>query len=234
MIARGFVEAGARVYISSRKADACDAAAKDLSSFGPCVSLPADISTYEGSGKLAADLTEREPALNILVNNAGATWGAPLEEYPDEAFDKVMSTNVKGAFNLTRLLLPALRRGAAPEDPARVIMIGSIEGTRVPDWENYAYPASKAAVAMLSRHLAHRLAGDNITVNTIAPGLFPSKMTKFLFETGGADAIASAIPLGRAGTPEDIAGAALFLSSRAGAYLTGAVIPIDGGISTHG
>ncbi len=235
MIARGFVEAGAKVYISSRKADACDAAAADLSSIGACVSLPADVSTVEGCEGLASRILEREPRVHILVNNAGATWGAPLAEYPDAAFDKIWSVNVKGIFHLTRLLLPALRAAATPDDPARVIMIGSIDGIRVPTFENYAYSASKSAVHMLTRHMAHSLVKEHIAVNAIAPGLFPSNMTKFLFDSGeAADATKSWIPMGREGRPEDIAGTAIFLSSKAGAYLTGAVIPVDGGVSTHG
>ncbi|MGH2829947.1 MAG: SDR family oxidoreductase [Actinomycetota bacterium] len=234
MIAGGFVRAGARVYISSRNAAACDEVTAELSTEGTCASLPADLSSREGCEALVAALGDREERLHILINNAGATWGAPLEEYPDEGFDKVMTLNVKSVFNLTRLLLPSLRAAATPQDPARVVVIGSIDGIRVPDWDNFGYSASKAAVAMLGRHLAQRLAREHITVNTIAPGLFPSKMTKFMFESGAADQMVGVIPLGRAGTPEDIAGTAIFLCSRAGAYLTGAVIPVDGGISTHG
>ncbi|MFA5889696.1 MAG: SDR family oxidoreductase [Actinomycetota bacterium] len=230
MIARGFIDAGARVVISSRKADVCDAVAAEL---GPnCVSIPADLSNSKGIEHLARAVSERENAVHILVNNAGATWGAPLEEYPIEAFDKIWAVNVKAIFHLTQLLLPSLRKAAVPGDPARVINIGSIDGLKVPFFDNYAYSASKSAVHMLTRHLAHNLLKDNITVNAIAPGLFPSKMTQFAFENAG-EALLSAIPMGRAGEPEDIAGTAIYLSSRAGSYLTGAVIPVDGGVSTR-
>lgn len=230
MIARGFIEAGARVYISSRKADACEAAAEEL---GPtCVPLPADLSTPDGIASLSTRIKEREPKLDVLVNNAGATWGAPLEEYPPEAFDKIWDTNVKGIYFLTTALLPHLRKAASEDDPARVINIGSIDGLRVPEMTNYAYSASKSAVHMLTRHLAHHLVAEHINVNAIAPGLFPSKMTRFLFDQGD-EAVSGFIPMKRPGRPEDIAGTAIYLSSRAGAYLTGAVIPVDGGVSTR-
>jgi NAD(P)-dependent dehydrogenase (short-subunit alcohol dehydrogenase family) len=240
MIARGFVEAGARVYISSRKAEACDEAAASLSgsgSAGSCVSVPADLATPEGAAALVSAVSERESALHVLVNNAGATWGAPLEEYPDSAFDKVFAINVKAVFNLTKLFLPLLRAAGAVDgdDPARVINIGSIDGIKVPAMENYAYGASKAAVHMLTRHLSHRLVGDNITVNAIAPGPFESKMMAFVLGSeDGREAVASGVPLGRIGRPDDMAGTAIFLASRAGSYLTGAIIPVDGGISTRG
>ena len=238
MIARGFVDAGARVYISSRKAEACDAAAAELSGGGGvCVSVPADLATPEGAEHLASVVAAAEPAVHVLVNNAGATWGAPLEEFPESGFDKVFAINVKAVFNLTRLLLPQLRAAAAvdPDDPARVINVGSIDGIRVPMMESYSYGASKAAVHMLTRHLADRLARENITVNAIAPGPFESKMMAFaLNDPAAKEAIASSVPLRRIGRPDDMAGAAIFLASRAGSYLTGAVIPVDGGISAHG
>jgi NAD(P)-dependent dehydrogenase (short-subunit alcohol dehydrogenase family) len=232
MIATGFVAAGARVYICARKADACDATAAELSKLGECISLPADLSTEAGAEDLVRRVSEREPKLHVLVNNAGAAWGAPLEEYPDSAFDKVLNVNVKGIFHLTRLLLPLLRAAATDSDPARVINIGSVDGLKVPRTENYAYSASKAAVHMLTRHLAFALVGDQINVNAIAPGLFPSRMTAYLFESEGADAIVDHIPMKRAGKPEDIAGTAIYLSSRASAYLTGVVLPVSGGIAT--
>jgi NAD(P)-dependent dehydrogenase (short-subunit alcohol dehydrogenase family) len=232
MIATGFVAAGARVYICARKAEACDATAAELSKFGDCSSLPADLSTLAGAEAFAARVAEREPKLDILVNNAGAAWGAPLEEYPDSAFDKVLNVNVKGIFHLTRLLLPLLRAAATEADPARVINIGSVDGLKVPVTENYAYSASKAAVHMLTRHLAYALVGDHINVNAIAPGLFPSRMTAFLFESENADEVVDDIPMKRAGTEEDIAGTAIYLSSRASAYLTGVVLPVSGGIAT--
>ena len=232
MIARGYVEAGARVYISSRKADVCDEVAEELSKSGECVSIPADLSTPEGLEHLASEVAAREPKLHVLVNNAGAAWGAPIEEYPRFGFEKVLALNVTAVFELTRLLLPQLRAAATPEDPARVINIGSVDGIRVPVLENYAYSASKAGVHMLTRHLAHHLANDHVSVNAIAPGPFPSKMTAFMFEAG-EEIVASGVPMGRVGRPDDMAGAAIFLASRASSYLTGAVIPVDGGVSTR-
>jgi NAD(P)-dependent dehydrogenase (short-subunit alcohol dehydrogenase family) len=230
MIAAGFAERGAGVYISSRKEAELRTTAEELGA----TALPADLSTEAGALSLAAAFTERESRLHVLVNNAGAAWGAPLAEYPDAAFDKVFATNVKGPFHLTRALLPQLEAASRPGDPARVIMMGSIEGIQVPDWENYAYPASKAAIHMLTRNLAARLCPD-ITVNAIAPGLFESKMTAFVFADDPAAAgVTSRIPLRRVGEAPDMAGIAIFLASRAGAYLTGAVIPVDGGLSTHG
>src|SRR5439155_241178 len=220
-----FVEAGAQVYLSSRKAEGCDQVAAELSRQGTCGSLPADCSTEAGARGLADALARREPALHILVNNAGANWGAPLAEYPDSAWDKVLALNVKGVFHLTRTCLPLLERAARPGDPARVINIGSIDGLHVPVLETYAYSASKAAVHHLTRVLAHRLAAQNITVNAIAPGPFESKMMHETLERF-RDAIVASCPLGRIGEPEDVAGAAIYLASRAGAFLTGAVIPV--------
>src|SRR5438046_577199 len=232
MIARGYVEAGAKVYISSRKASECEKIAEELSRSGACVALPADVSTESGANGLAAAIAEREPALHILVNNAGANWGASLAEYPDAAWDKVLALNVKGVFHLTRALVPLLEKAARPGDPARVINIGSIDGLHVPVLETYAYSASKAAVHHLTRVLAHRLAAQNITVNAIAPGPFESKMMHETLERF-RDALVASCPLGRIGEPEDVAGAAIYLASRAGAFLTGAVIPVDGGITTR-
>ena len=231
MIARGFVEAGAKVYISSRKADVCDRVAAELAAHGTCVSLPADLSTEAGARELAAAFSAREQALHVLVNNAGANWGAPLAEFPDSAWDKVLALNVKAVFHLTRHLLPQLERAARPGDPARVVNIGSIDGLQAPFLETYAYSASKAAVHHLTRVLAHKLA-PRITVNAIAPGPFESKMMHETLERF-RDAIVGSCPLGRIGEPEDMAGAAIYLASRAGAYLTGAVIPVDGGITTR-
>jgi NAD(P)-dependent dehydrogenase (short-subunit alcohol dehydrogenase family) len=234
MIARGFVEAGARVYISARKADACNQVATTLSAAGECIAVPADLGTPEGIEHLVEEVSRREQAVHVLVNNAGATWGAPLEEFPESGFDKIMAVNVKAVFYLTTKLLPQLRRAATKDDPARVINIGSIDGIRVPFmFDNYSYSASKAAVHMLTRHLAAKLVADDITVNAIAPGLFPSKMTQFVFDGLGEAGAAANIPMGRAGRQDDIAGTAIFLSSRAGSYLTGAVIPVDGGVSTR-
>ncbi|MEV4710311.1 glucose 1-dehydrogenase [Micromonospora sp. NPDC049374] len=235
MIARGFVAAGAHVIISSRKADVCEAVAKELAAHGRCEAIPADLGRDEGAQHLAAAVQDRVDKLDVLVNNAGATWGAPLESYPESAFDKLWAVNVKSVFRLTTALLPALRAAANADDPARVINIGSIDGIRVPMMEVYAYSATKAAVHMLTRSLAHQLAGEQITVNAIAPGPFESKMMAFaLDDPGSRSAIEAQVPLGRIGRPEDMAGTAIYLASKAGAYLTGAVIPVDGGLTTHG
>ena len=230
MIATGFVEAGAKVYISSRKAEVCDRVAAELSRAGQCFSIPADLSTESGCAGLAAALAEREARLDVLVNNAGATWGAPLDEYDEAAWERVLALNVKGVFHLTKFLVPQLRAAGTPEEPARVINIGSIDGLSVPVLETYAYSASKAAVHHLTRHLAKKLAPE-ITVNAIAPGPFESKMMAATLEAFG-EQIAASNPLRRIGRPDDMAGAAIFLASPAGAYVTGAVIPVDGGMST--
>jgi NAD(P)-dependent dehydrogenase (short-subunit alcohol dehydrogenase family) len=230
MIARGFVEAGAKVYISSRKKDVCDQVAAELSAHGTCLSLPADFSTEAEANRVGKELAEREPKLHILVNNAGANWGAPLAEFPDSAWDKVLALNVKSIFHLTRACLPLLEKAVAPGDPARVINIGSIDGLHVPALETYAYSSSKAAVHHLTRVLANRLGPKGITVNAVAPGPFESKM---MAETmrNFKDVIVASCPLGRIGEPEDMAGVAIYLASRAGAYVNGAVIPVDGGIT---
>jgi len=231
MIARGLVEAGADVVISSRKVDACEAAAAELSQIGKCVAVPADLSSQDGCVALAAAVRERTDRLDLLVNNAGASWGEPVEQYPDKAWDRVLDTNVRGVFQLTVASLDMLRASASAEDPARVINIGSIDGLKAPMMESYAYSASKAAVHMLTRHLAKRLASEQITVNAIAPGPFESKMTAFMLDSPDARSVVEQqVPLGRIGRPDDMVGTTLFLASRAGSYLTGAVIPVDGGI----
>jgi NAD(P)-dependent dehydrogenase (short-subunit alcohol dehydrogenase family) len=232
MIARGYVEAGATVYISSRKADVCDQVAAELARHGTCRSLPADLGSEAGANGLAAALAARESKLHILVNNAGANWGAPMTEYPDDAWDKVLALNLKAIFQLTRACLPQLEAAATAADPARVINIGSIDGLRVPMLHTYAYSSSKAAVHHLTRVLAIELAAKHITVNAVAPGPFESKMMAETLRRFG-DAIKSSCPLGRIGEPEDMAGVAIYLASRAGAYLTGTVIPVDGGISVR-
>jgi NAD(P)-dependent dehydrogenase (short-subunit alcohol dehydrogenase family) len=233
MIASGLVRAGCRVYITARKKDACDAKAAELSAFGECISLPLDLAAPGGVDDFIRVISEREERLHVLVNNAGATWGAPLAEYPLEAFDKLWNINVRALFALTVRSLPLLGAAAAAEDPARVINIGSIDGLGVPPMESYAYSTTKAGVHMLTRHLASRLAAESITVNAIAPGPFDSKMMAFaLDDPQTRAAIAGNVPLGRIGEPDDMAGTVIFLASRAGRYLTGAVIPVDGGLST--
>jgi NAD(P)-dependent dehydrogenase (short-subunit alcohol dehydrogenase family) len=230
MIARGYVEAGARVYISSRKADVLDEEATELSKVGECHAIAADLSTEPECRRLAEAIAARETSLDILVNNAGATWGAPLEQFDEAAWERALALNVKGVFHLTKFLLPLLVGAGSAEEPARVINIGSIDGIRVPLMDNYSYSASKAAVHMLTRHLAKRLA-PRVTVNAIAPGPFESKMMAATLEAFG-EQIAAGAPLKRIGRPDDMAGAAIYLASRAGAYLTGAVIPVDGGIAS--
>ena len=231
MIARGYVEAGARVYISARNSEVCQEVAAELSRGGSCVALPADLSTEAGAVHLADEIASREPALHVLVNNAGANWGAPLAEYPDAAWDKLLALNVKAVFHLTRALLPRLEEATRPGDPARVINIGSIDGFHVPALETYAYSTSKAAVHHLTRVLAKQLAPRGITVNAVAPGPFESKMMAATLDRF-RDVIVDSCPLSRIGEPEDMAGIAIYLASRAGADVTGAVIPVDGGIST--
>jgi NAD(P)-dependent dehydrogenase (short-subunit alcohol dehydrogenase family) len=232
MIARGLVAAGAKVIVASRKTADVEAAGRELAELGECHAIPGDISTPEGAAALAAATQERFPALDILVNNAGAAWGAPLEEFPAIGWDKVSHTNVEGVFHLTVALLGALRASASAEDPARVINIGSIDGLRAPATENYSYSASKAAVHMLTRHMAKRLACEHITVNAIAPGPFETKMMAYaLDDPAMRETIEGLVPLGRIGRADDAAGLTLFLASRAGAYLTGTVIPLDGGIT---
>ena len=237
MIAAGYLDAGAKVYISSRKADACEATAKRLMERfgGECVSIPADLSTVEGATSLAESLAQHESQLDILVNNAGASWGAPLDEFPENGWDKVMDTNVKGIFFLTQQCLPLLKAAASHEDPARVINIGSIDGIKTAIFDNFSYGASKAAVHHLTRTLAAHMVKDNIIVNAIAPGPFPTWMLStgvgFGGETDGVDwdKVGERNPRGRVGTMEDIAGLAIFLSSRAGAFTVGETITCDGG-----
>jgi NAD(P)-dependent dehydrogenase (short-subunit alcohol dehydrogenase family) len=231
MIARGFVEAGARVYISSRKAEVGDEVAAELSKLGTCVSIPADLSTEAENNRLAEDIASREPAVHILVNNAGATWGEPIEKFPASAWDKVLDLNVKAPFFLTRALAPQLEAAGTADDPARIINIGSIDGIQVPILPTYSYSASKAAIHQMTRVLARELGPRHITVNAIAPGPFESRMMAETLRNFG-DQIARSSPLGRIGRPDDMAGAAIFLASRAGSYVTGAIIPVDGGIAT--
>ncbi len=231
MISRGLVQAGAKVYVVSRKAATCEAAVDELSKIGAAAALPADVSTEAGVKVLVDDFAKREDKLHILVNNAGAAWGAPLETYPDSAWDKVLGLNVKAVFFLARTFLPLMKKAATANDPARIINLGSIDGFRVSELENYAYSTSKAAVHHLTRILAQRLARENITVNAIAPGPFPSKMMAATIEQRG-DEFRKRCPLGRLGEPDDMAGIAVYLASRASAYVTGQIIAVDGGFST--
>jgi len=229
MITRGFVENGVKTYISSRTADACNAAAAELSKLGECIALPKDLSTVEGAAALAQELTEREDALHILVNNAGATWGASLDAFPEKGWDKVMNINLKGPFFLTQQVLPLLRAAATPEDPARVINIASIDGYHNNSIETYSYAASKAGMIHLTRHMARHLAKEDIIVNGIAPGPFESKMMEWTLDHFG-EQIRQSNPRRRIGAPEDVAGTAIFLASRASAYIVGETIKVDGGI----
>ena len=228
MIARGFLESGAKVYISSRKKEVCDETARQLGEIGECVSVSADVSSAAGCATLARELASREPRLHILINNAGAAWLGTIAEYSEAGWDKVFNTNVKSVFFLTRELLPLLEKAASPVDPARVINVGSIDGIKAPFLETYAYPPSKAAVHHMTRDLAVKLAGKHITVNAIAPGPFESQMTKWMLENF-QDRFEQTCPLRRIGCPSDMAGVAIYLSSRAGAYVNGVVIPVDGG-----
>ena len=226
MIARGFIASGATVYISARKADACFATAEEL---GPnCIALPQDVSTVAGCKALAEQFAEHESALDILVNNAGAAWGVPFEDFPESGWDKVMDLNVKSPFFLTQALHGALKAGAAGHAPAKVINITSIDGMRLNAWETYSYQASKAALIQLTKRMAARLVGDRINVTSIAPGAFASDMNKAARDHG--DHVARTIPAGRIGEAEDMAGAASYLASRAGDYVIGETITVDGGL----
>ena len=231
MIARGLLQAGAHVVISSRKADACDQAVAVLSEFGEVRAVAADLSRQEECKRLATDVMSRTGTLDILVNNAGATWGEPLETFPAAAWDRVLDLNVKSPFWMVQELLPALRKAGTQDDPARVINIGSIDGIHVSPMTTYSYSTSKAAIHQLTRVLAKELGPQHITVNAVAPGPFPSKMMAATLDAFG-DAIAASAPLRRIGRDDDMAGIAIFLASRAGSYLNGAVIPVDGGIAT--
>ena len=226
MIAAGFIAQGAKVYISSRKAAACQQTADELGD--ACIPLPQDISTVSGCKALAAQLAEREPRLDILVNNAGAAWGEPFEKFPEKGWDKVMDLNVKSPFFLTQALHDLLRAAASPERPAKVINITSIDGMRLNPWETYSYHASKSALIYLTKRMAARLVKDAINVTSIAPGAFASEMNRAARDHG--DAVAKGIPAGRIGVDEDMAGAAIYLASRAGDYVIGETIAVDGGL----
>ena len=230
MIAAGFIAQGAKVYISSRKAEACIRAAEELSAQGgECTALPQDVSTVEGCRALAAAYAEREPRLDILVNNAGAAWGAPFDEFPESGWDKVMDLNVKSPFFLTQALIAPLRAAASPDRPAKVIHVASIDGLRPNPMETYSYHASKAGLVHLTRRMAARLVGDGICVNAIAPGAFASEMNRAARDQ--ADAVAQRIPSRRIGRDEDMQGIAVYLASRAGDYVVGSTIAVDGGLT---
>ena len=231
MMARGLLQAGARVYISSRKPEAGDAAVAELSAFGKAVSVPADLSREEECRRLATVVGEREDQLHILVNNAGATWGEPLESFPESAWDKVLDLNLKSPFFLTRAVLPLLEEAGTHDDPARVVNVGSIDGLHVPPMNTYSYSSSKAALHHLTRVLARELGPRHVTVNAVAPGPFESKMMAATLDAFGKE-IAARAPLGRIGRPDDMAGVVVYLTSRAGSYVTGSVIAVDGGIAT--
>jgi NAD(P)-dependent dehydrogenase (short-subunit alcohol dehydrogenase family) len=233
MMARGLLEAGASVYISSRKAEAGLAAVAELSQYGVALSVPADLSLEEECLRLAEEVGRSEERVHILINNSGTNWSAPLEEFPASGWDKVLDLNLKTPFYLTRALLPLLEAAGTADDPARVINVGSIDGLRVPGFSTYSYSASKAGLHQLTRVLARELGPRHITVNAVAPGPFESKMMAATLAERG-EQIAAASPLGRIGRPDDMAGVAVFLSGRGSAFVTGAVIPVDGGIwTTH-
>ena len=230
MIARGFVEAGVKTYISSRDARACAAAEAELSKTGTCIALPHDLGTTAEVKALAAEVAARETRLDILVNNAGAAWAEPIDQYSEKGWDKLMAVNLKAVFTLTQALLPLLRAAASEDDPARVVNIGSIDGILQPSLESYAYSASKAAVHHLTRNLAKHLARDNINVNAIAPGPFDTKMLAPVLAVARKQ-IEDSVPRKRIGHDDDMIGAAIFYCSRASSFVTGTVLPVDGGIT---
>lgn len=229
MIAEGYLAAGARVYISARKAEACDQTAKELSALGHCVSLPADVSTREGIAQLVAAYAKHEQKLDILVNNAGAAWGAPYDEFPESGWDKVVNLNMKTPFFLTQALTPMLRKGAGGDHLAKVINIASIDGISVNMWDTYSYSASKAGVIHLTKRMAMQLIKERIVVSAIAPGPFASEMNKEARDHG--DEVAKITPAGRIGKPEDMAGAAIYLASNAGDFVVGSTVVVDGGVT---
>ena len=229
MIAQAYAEAGVKVYITSRKAKACAVAEASLSKLGSCTALPADLSQMKEIDRLVEELAARETVLDVLVNNAGATWGADVDSFPEKGWDKVMDVNLKAPFFLTQKLLPLLAAAATQGDPARVINIGSVDGLHNSLFENFSYGSSKAGLHHLTRNLAVHLATRSITVNVIAPGPFATDMMKPMIDKMGG-AITAQVPLNRMGAQDDVAGIAIFLAARASAYITGAVIPVDGGL----
>jgi NAD(P)-dependent dehydrogenase (short-subunit alcohol dehydrogenase family) len=230
MIAEGFIAQGAKVYISARKAEACNqTAAEFCEGGGSCISIPMNVATVAGAKALAAAVMEREPKVDILVNNAGAAWGAPFDQFPEDGWDKVLNLNAKTPFFLTQALVPALRKAATAARPAKVINIASIDGIYLTHRETYSYVTSKAGLIQLTRLMAARLVKDNIHVSAIAPGAFKSDMNKDARDN--ADEVAKFIPARRVGTAEDMAGAAIFLASRAGDYVIGSTLTVDGGVA---
>lgn len=231
-ITEAFVKAGARVFICSRDVESCQSLAEELRPFGMCTALGCNIAKDEDRKRFAAELARQVKALNVMINNAGALWAAPIAEYPESGWDKVFDLNVKGTFFLVKELLPLLEAGGRHGDPARIINVGSIDAFHIPQHETYAYSASKAALHQLTKHLAAQLAPRNISANVIAPGMFPSKMLAGTLERKGLENMVAPIPLKRLTADADMAGAALYLASKAGSYLTGAVVPVDGGYAT--
>jgi NAD(P)-dependent dehydrogenase (short-subunit alcohol dehydrogenase family) len=229
MIARGFLEQGAKVYISGRNAERAEATAKELSAFGPCIALAVDAAGADGSRKLAAAYLAKESSLDILVHNAGAAWGAAFKEFPETGWDKVMDLNVKTPFFLTQALHGALTARATADRPSKVVIIASVDGFFVNPQETYSYHASKAGVLHLAKKMAMQLIGDHIVVSSIAPGAFPTDMNRIARDT--PEHYDGHIPAKRVGRPEDIAGAAVFLASQAGNYVVGTTVTVDGGVS---
>ena len=233
MIAEGLVRSGARVYVASRKRDACEETEQHLSQFGYCRALPSDISNIKGCHELADTLRTHEDQLHILVNNAGVTWSMDIDEFTEKAWDKIMDLDAKSPFFLAQALLPELRRAATPENRASIINITSVNGLKPGGLRNYSYVVAKAGLGQLSAQMARDLMADHINVNAIAPGPFKSKMTAPMFATEEQDRQATAsFPMKRWGSMEDIAGLTIFLASKAGAYVTGMTIPCDGGSTT--
>jgi NAD(P)-dependent dehydrogenase (short-subunit alcohol dehydrogenase family) len=232
MIAEGLLRAGATVAITSRKDTICEEAAQEMAALGSCISLPCDLSSPEAAIDLAARVREAcQGKLHVIVNNAGKTWGGPIDSFPDKAWSGVMMVNIQAPFTLIRELLPELEAAATPDDPARVINIGSVAGKVTERLSAYSYSASKAAIHMLSRDLAGDLAARHINVNAVLPGFFPTKMTAHMRDQDEVDPkLLSHIPMARLGRADEIAGAVIFLASRAGAYTTGAELPVDGGL----
>lgn len=234
MATEALVSAGCKVYIASRRLESCAAVAEELNAEGPgqVIALQADLMTEEGAHTLANEILKREEKLHILVNNSGMAWGAPFEEFPRSKWEEVLTLNVTAVADLTRLLLPLLKKTGTAEDPARVVNLGSVAGVRPISNQAYSYAASKAAVMHFTKVLAHEVGKDHVTVNALAPGPFPSRMMSFVTQDEARlQATKAGVPLHRMGTPEDIAGVLLMLTSRAGSYITGGIIPLDGGLS---